>query len=76
MSGKSFVIVLFIVAASISGVAIARTPLTLDKTPNENRKMKLDSVRAAISTEKIAKELLVEAKKTNELLEQLIQATK
>lgn len=72
---KYTILVLFaliIVVVATSG-SFARLAVSMDKTPDETRQASIKAEYAAIETEKHLKAILVEAKKTNELLEKLVQ---
>jgi hypothetical protein len=46
--------------------------ITMDKTPTNANEDNRNASLAAVSSEKVLKDILVEAKKTNELLAQLV----
>lgn len=61
-----------LVAGSVLVSSNALAVLTLDKNPTDIRKVQKEAGDAAINSEKILKDILVEAKKTNELLQKLV----
>jgi len=64
-------IVVSAIAITILSASSSYALLTMDKTPNENFENQKRADIATINNEKLLQQILLEAKKTNELLEKI-----